>query len=74
MRFTYLDYTNINRHGHIKKEHIPRNEIIIKFNADLLEIIKIFDFMTMADILSKLGGYKALLSPLLTLAIPFFML
>ena len=38
----------------------------------MLKLIKIVNFMTVADILSKLGGYKALLTPFLGLSVPLF--
>ena len=40
----------------------------------MLEIIKIMDYFTIANIGAKLGGYKALLEPLLVATFPFFTL
>ena len=64
----------INNFGHIVKEKIPKDELVIRISVDLIRILTIVDFYSVKDMFSKLGGYKALINPLIHLFIPFFVL
>jgi hypothetical protein len=64
----------LNRFGHILKDNKPSEELVIRINVDLMRILTIVDFFSYKNMFSKLGGYKALLDPLLSLFIPCFVL
>ena len=64
----------INNFGHIRKVKVPSEELVIRISVNLIRILTIEDFFSYKDMLSKLGGYKALLDPILRMFVPFFVL
>jgi len=62
----------INNFGHIEKSGPPSDQLIVKINVDLMRILTITDYFSIKDISAKLGGYKALIDPLIGMFIPFF--
>ena len=48
--------------------------LFIRIHVDLMRILTITSYFSIRNILAKLGGYKALIDPLIGMFIPFFVL
>jgi hypothetical protein len=72
--FHFGDKQLLNNFGHVEKEKRGSNELIVRVHVDLMRILTITSYFSIRNILAKLGGYKALIDPIIGLFIPFFVL